>query len=307
MGRPTLFALGAYCWWGLSAIFWRELQSVAPGDQLGWRVASSAVLLGVYAMVRRHRTAAGATRRELGLGLLAAVLIGANWGVFLWAVSNEQAVEASLGYFLMPLFSAGLGVAFLAEKLRPPQIVALGLAALGGLWLFGVQGELPWVALALAGTFAVYGLVKKNTSWSATEGLTVEAWLLAPVALLFLVGRSATGTGVVGDGDLRTIALLAGTGIMTTVPLVLFAAAAKKVSLVVIGLLQYLNPTLQFLVGWLAFGESVDTERVAGFSLVWIALAVIVVDELRSGAAGRASERAGTRPSEAARSPGGRS
>jgi chloramphenicol-sensitive protein RarD len=295
MQRSVALVLGAYSWWGLSALFWRELAAVDAVDQLAWRVVSAFVLLGSWLAVKRlrhRRSPASATPSQaptttggawLG-GLAASLLITANWGAFLWAVSNGQAVEAALGYFLMPLFSAALGVLALGEKLRTRPAAALLLAACGVTWLIVVDRRLPVIALILGSTFALYGLAKKQTNWSAATSLMVEVAFIAPVMATVLVLRTAQGESVTGDGQPRTLALLVVAGLVTIVPLLLFAAAAQHVSLILIGLLQYLNPTLQFLVGWLVLNEPVDQTRVIGFSFVWLALAIIVFDQLQARA-----------------------
>jgi chloramphenicol-sensitive protein RarD len=279
--RSVLLVLGAYTWWGLSALYWRQLAAVAPLDQLAWRVLSGFVVLAVVAVLLGRRPAAGATLRQLGLGAVAAALIATNWLTFLWAVANEQAVEASLGYFLMPVFSAALGVVVQREHLNRTRAAALGLAVVGVAWLVGVSGRgVPWVALLLGSTFALYGLVKARTTWDAVEGLTVEVAIVAPAALVLLLVRLGQGVEVTGGGEPLTLSLLAVAGVVTVVPLVLFSSAARRVPLVVVGLLQYLNPTLQFLVGWRIFGEPMDGRRLVGFGFVWAALVLIVASEL---------------------------
>lgn len=275
----------AYSWWGLSALFWRELASVAAIDQLSFRVATGAFYLVVVWLFRRYNPLSHLTAAHWRYGLIAATAIGANWVVFLWAISTDQAVEASLGYFLMPLFAVALGVGLLGERLRPLQSGALVLASIGIIWTFIAVGSVPWIALVLGATFAIYGWARKQGPWQAVEGLTFETLLLAPIVLVILGTRSIGGANVVGDasnGSLWVAFLLAATGVATVVPLLLFASAAKKVSLTVIGFLQYINPTLQFLVGWRIFGEDVSTGRLSGFAWIWVALALIVLDELRS-------------------------
>jgi chloramphenicol-sensitive protein RarD len=222
------------------------------------------------------------TRRHLAFGVTASLLIATNWIVFLWAVDNGQAVEAALGYFLMPLISVGLGVGLLGERLRPLQGWALGLAGIGIVWTFVVIGSVPWVALVIGSSFAVYGWARKQGSFQAVGGLTFETMILAPVLLGVLVWRGSGVVAVTGDGDLTTLVFLAATGVVTVVPLLLFAAATKSVSLTSIGLLQYINPTLQFLVGWQIFGESVSNGRLLGFAWIWAALGLVVVDQFRS-------------------------
>ena len=287
----------AYVWWGASAIFWNELGSVAPIDQLSFRVVTAFFYLMVGATIfGRHLAANGVelslfngaglrshlTSRHLLYGIGAALSIGANWAVFLWAISIGQSVEAAFGYFLMPIMSVALGVGLLGEKLRRLQVGALALSTVGIVWSVVALGRLPWIAILVAATFAIYGLLRKQGPWDSVSGLTFETGLLAPVAAVALVWRSFAGEGITGDATIATFALIALTGVVTAVPLLAFASASRRVPLSVIGLLQYINPTLQFLVGWQVLGESVSGARLAGFAWVWVALVLIVIDEFGS-------------------------
>lgn len=287
----------AYVWWGGSAIFWSQLGSVAPLDQLSFRIVTAFFYLVIGVGLLRKRFVANGvevalfepgslrskvTAKHLSYGSLAALAIGANWALFLWAVSNGQAVEAAFGYFLMPLMSVALGVGLLGEKLRRLQVLALGFSAVGIVWTIVVLGRLPWVAILVAASFAIYGFLRKQGPWDAVSGLTFETGLLAPVAIVVLVVRSITPNAVLGDGSFITLILIAVTGVVTAVPLLAFASAARRVSLTAVGLLQYINPTLQFLVGWQVLGETVSGGRLAGFAWIWIALMLIVIDEVSS-------------------------
>lgn len=287
----------AYMWWGSSAIFWNELSSISPADQLGFRVVTAFAYLVIGVGFLRTRLAKkgieaslfnpGAlrshlTRSHLGYGVGGAVMITANWALFLWAVSNGQAVEAALGYFLMPLFSVALGIGMLGERLRRLQIIALLLSAVGITWTVVVVGSLPVIAILVGLTFAIYGFLRKQGPWDAVSGLTFETAVLAPLFGLTLIVRGVNGTSLFGDGSPATLILLAFTGFVTVVPLLAFGSASRRVPLTVIGLLQYINPTLQFLVGWQVLGESVSNNRLIGFVWIWIALALVVYDELSS-------------------------
>lgn len=285
---------GAYVWWGSSAIFWTQLSTVDPLDQLAFRVALAFATLLIGVAVLRHRrrpeptpsTAvpgsmpAGLGRRHLVYGTGAALAIGVNWALFLWAVGNGQAVEAALGYFLMPICSVALGVGLLGERLTTLQRAAIALSIVGILWSVAALGRLPVVALFVGISFAMYGLLRKQGPWDAVGGLTFETGLLTPVVVIVLVWRTAAGIPVTGDGRLTTLLLLALTGAVTAVPLLAFASAARRVPLTVLGLLQYVNPTLQFLVGWQVLGEAVTSIRLIGFAWIWAALLLVVVDEL---------------------------
>ena len=278
--RAVIFVILAYSWWGLSAIFWRALDTVAPLDQLGFRVGFGALYLLVWAAVRRTRPFSQLTSRHIAFGALSAVLIATNWAVFLWAIDNDQAVEAALGYFLMPLMSVAIGVLALGERLSLNQRIALGLASVGLVWTFVVVGAVPWVALALGSSFAVYGWARKVGPWNSVDGLTFEMSLVGPIVVGLVLWRAGSGTDVVGDGEATTMLLIIATGLVTIVPLLLFASAARAVSLTAVGLLQYINPTLQFLVGWQLFGEEVSAARLLGFAWIWLALVFVVCGEL---------------------------
>lgn len=287
----------AYVWWGGSAIFWNELGSVAPVDQLAWRVTTAFFYLAVGGFLLRDRFEAAAvpaslfrrggfsahlTRSHLTYGVGAALMIVMNWGLFLWSIDNGQAVEAALGYFLMPIISVALGVGLLGERLSKLQIAALILSIVGIVWTIVVVGRLPIVAILVGLTFALYGLLRKQGPWDSLSGLTFETGFLLPVLLAVLVIRGFSGESIAGDGTAWTIVLIFLTGVVTMVPLIAFASASKRVSLSVIGLLQYINPTLQFIVGWRVLGETVEASRLVGFAWIWLALALIVVDELVS-------------------------
>lgn len=281
--RATLLVVAAYVWWGLSAIFWRELGSVAPIDQISWRVLLGVAYLALFWAFRRSNPLRSLTRRHVGYGAIAAVFISANWVAFLWAIDNGQAVEASLGYFLMPLVSVALGVGLLGERLRRRQQAALLLAAIGAGWTLYVVGEVPWVAVVLGFSFAVYGWARKQGPWDAVSGLTFELLLISPVVIVLLVVRGFDGQQqITGNGSPGTLLLIALTGFVTIVPLLLFASSIKHVSLTVVGLLQYINPVLQFFVGWRIFGEEVTSGRLIGFVWIWAALVLVVSDELGS-------------------------
>lgn len=286
--RSVLLVVIAYVWWGLSAIFWRALDTVAPLDQLGFRVAFGALFLMGWAALRRIRPFGHVTQRHVRFGVFSAAMIAVNWAVFLWAIDNDQAVEAALGYFLMPLMSVAIGVLALGERPTIDQKIALVLASIGLVWTLVVLGSVPWVALALGSTFALYGWARKVGPWNSVDGLTFEMWFVGPVVAGLVLWRAVGGTEVTGDGSPTTLALIVATGLVTIVPLLLFATAARQVSLTAVGLLQYINPTLQFLVGWQLFGEDVPLGRLLGFAWIWVALAFVVRSEFRAARTRRA-------------------
>lgn len=280
--RATLLVAAAYAWWGFSPVFWRELDSVAPLDQVSWRVSLGLAYLLLVSFWRRSNPLRYMTRRHVGYGVVSATAIALNWAGFLWAIDNEQAVEAALGYFLMPLLSVALGVGLLGERLRPLQATALLFGVIGMCWTLYVVGTVPWVAVVLGISFTVYGWARKQGPWDAINGLTFELLLIAPIFVGVLMVRAAGENNIAGDGSASTMVLIALTGLVTVVPLLLFASAAKRVPLTVIGMFQYINPTMQFLIGWRLFGEDVTGLRLVGFAWIWMALALVVTDELRS-------------------------
>jgi chloramphenicol-sensitive protein RarD len=285
MNRGTLYALGAYLMWGSFPIYFKQLQHVAALQIIGHRVVwSCAVLAVVIALTRTTavlRANAG-NLRVVRTYALAAVLIAINWLVFVWAVNGGFVVEASLGYFITPLISVLIGVLFLRERIRPWQWAAVTLAGAGVLYLTVSLGTVPWIALTLGISFALYALVKKFAPLGAVHGLAFETGLLLPPAFIYLLYLQRTGTGAFLHAGAPTDALLIGAGVITTLPLLLFAAAAKRIPLSLIGLLQYITPTLQFLVGVYFYGEPFTRSRAIGFGLVWVALIIFSADGLRT-------------------------
>jgi chloramphenicol-sensitive protein RarD len=248
-------------------------------------VWSLVFLLGVLALRRQWRWVGELwrQRRQVALLALSALLIAGNWLVYVYAVHSGQVVEASLGYFVNPLFNVALGVLVLHERLRRAQWIALALAAAGVLWLTWAAGRLPWIALALASLFAVYALVRKTARVGALEGLAVETMLIAPVALPWLLWWTLAGGGAMGRGDLALDGWLLLSGPLTALPLLFFTAGARRLRLVTIGLLQYISPTLQFALGVWVFGEPFGAARLAGFALIWAALALYSADAAAQG------------------------
>lgn len=280
--RGTAYCAAAYLLWGLFPLYWPLLEPASAVEVLAHRVVWSllvvAVLLQVTRRWGRFRAAVADRRRLLRLSL-AAVAIALNWGVYIYGVQTDRVVEASLGYFVSPLLTVLLGVVVLGEPLRRSQRVSLGAAGLAVLVLTVEAGEPPWIALLLAGSFGLYGLLKKTVGIGPLEGLAVETAVLAPVAALYLALLGGDGT-FTSEGPGHT-ALLIGGGVVTAVPLLLFGAAAGRISLTTLGMMQYLTPTIQFLLGVLLLHEPMGPARLLGFVLVWTALAVFTVDVLR--------------------------
>jgi chloramphenicol-sensitive protein RarD len=279
--RGVPLGVAAYLCWGFFPLYWPLLEPAGSLEILAHRFVWSMVfvLVAITAMGRWRAFAAIARDRRLMLILTAAsVTIALNWGGFIYGVTNGHVIETSLGYFVNPLVTVLLGVFVLKETLRPVQWVAIAIGASAVVVLTVDYGRLPWVALLVAFSFAIYGFLKKKADLGAFEGLGMETAILFPVALAFLVVLQVRGQLAFGHEGPGNAVLLVGTGIVTAIPLLLFGAAATRLSLTTIGLLQYLGPIIQFLVGLTIFGEDMTTARWAGFVLVWLALVIFTVD-----------------------------
>lgn len=282
--KGVLFGAGAYVFWGLTPLFWNLIDNVGAINLLTNRIVwSIPVLLVILAVQRRFRELRDSLRsgRTVAITALAAGLLAINWGVWLYAITNEQIVEGSLGYFVTPLVSVALGVIVLRETLRRLQWVAVGIATVGVVGMAISVGTPPWIALALAFSFGTYGLVKKRPEIAAPLiSLMGEVLVLTVPAVFVLVAFANPDDPRVSDGLTTTLFLLT-TGIVTTVPLLLFGAATKRIPLTTIGLLQYIAPTLQLIVGVFVFDETLEAERLVWFIVVWIALAVLTYDSVK--------------------------
>jgi chloramphenicol-sensitive protein RarD len=286
-------ALGgaAYVLWGLFPPFFRLLEPAAPVEVLAHRVLWTLVLMAVVlAAVRGWGALRTLSLRGWAMVTAAAVLIAVNWGLFIYAVGVGHVVEVALGYFIGPLVSVLLGVVVLHERLRRLQWVAVGIAAVAVLVIAVGDGRVPWLGLGLAVSFATYGLIKKTVPLPATASLTAEGVVLAPLALAYLVVLQVAGTGTVTGHGAGHVLLLMAAGPITAVPLLLYGASARRIPLSVLGTLQYIAPTLQFLIGVVLYGEAMPAERWVGFGLVWLALVVFTVDLLRSSRPRRVAE-----------------
>lgn len=282
--RGLVFGVSAYLLWGLFPLYWGLLEPSGPLEILAHRIVWSLVfVLGVLAVLRRWTwlRSLPSRRRSLGLLVVAAVLLGANWYVYIYGVNSGQVVETSLGYFINPLVAILLGVVVLRERLRTTQWTALGLGALAVAVLAVDYGRLPWIAIVLAFSFGTYGLLKKVVGAPAVEGLAVESAALVLPAVAYLVWLTASGDAAFGHVSVGHTLLMVGAGVTTAIPLLFFAGAANRVPLSTLGVLQYLAPVLQFLIGVFVFAEDMPAARWAGFGLVWVALAVFTVDGVR--------------------------
>ncbi|MGW0032490.1 EamA family transporter RarD [Streptomyces sp. NPDC003314] len=292
-----LYGIGAYGMWGLVPLFWPLLKPAGAIEILAHRMVWSLAFVGLALLVLRRwgwiRELARSPRK-LGLIILAATVITVNWGLYIWSVNTGHVVEASLGYFINPLVTIALGVLVLQERLRPAQWAAVGIGFAAVLVLAIGYGQPPWISLVLAFSFALYGLVKKKVNIGGLESLAAETAVQFLPALAYLVWLGGQGTLAFGAHGAGHTALLAATGLVTAVPLVCFGAAAIRVPLSTLGLLQYLAPTFQFLLGVLYFHEAMPPERWAGFSLVWLALTILTWDALRTNRRSRAAIAAAT-------------
>jgi len=283
MNKGIWYAIGAYASWGLFPIYWKLLHHVPALQLIGHRIIWSFFALIIIILCIRQWAGFRSTMftvSVLRVYCIAAVLIGINWLTYVWAVNACHIVETSLGYFINPLLSVLMGVLFLHEHLRPRQWISIGLAAAGVLFLAIVHGSIPWIALTLAFSFAFYGLVKKTAPLGSLYGLTLETGMLFLPALFYLYISDVNGTGAFLHTGTTADILLAGAGIVTTIPLLLFASAARRIPLSMIGILQYVSPTLQFLIGVLVYQESFTFIQFIGYAIVWIALIIFAMESL---------------------------
>lgn len=282
--RGTLYGAAAYGLWGLFPLYWPLLAPASPVEVVAHRIVwSLLVVVALLAAVRRLPAFAAALRDRSRLWrlALAAVVISVNWATYIYGVTSDQVVETSLGYFVNPIVTVLMGVLVLGERLRPGQWAALGLAAVAVVVLTVEAGRPPYIALVLAFSFGTYGLLKKTTRVGAVEGLGVETLVLFLPAGGYLMWLGATGDGTFTSEGSGHVALLVLSGLVTAVPLLLFGAAATRVPLTTLGILQYLAPTLQFLIGVLLFDEAMPPARLFGFGLVWVALALFTSEAVR--------------------------
>jgi chloramphenicol-sensitive protein RarD len=282
--RGFLLGVAAYVMWGAFPLYWPLLEPAGALEILAHRIVWSAVVMGIL-VVALGRTAAFrrvvADRRVARQLALGAFVITVNWATYIWGVNNGHVVETSLGYFINPLVTVLMGVFILGERLRPWQWAAMGVAGLAVVVLTVDYGRLPWVALVLAFSFGSYGLCKKQAGAPPVESLTFETLVIGPLALSYVVWLSVTGDSSFAGHGAGHALLFASTGVVTAVPLICFGGAAIRVSMVTLGLLQYLAPILQFALGVLYFHEDMPAGRWAGFLLVWVALVIFTVESLR--------------------------
>jgi chloramphenicol-sensitive protein RarD len=280
-----LLGAGAYAIWGLFPLYFRALSAASPLEVLAHRVIWSLAFVALLLLLRRQWAwirGVARNRRVMGLLLASATAIALNWGIYIWAVDQDRVVEASLGYFINPLVTVAMGVLLLKERLRRGQWVAVSIGAVAVVVLTVDYGRLPWIALSLAASFATYGLVKKTVGIGSLESLAVETALLFLPFLGFLLWLEASGGAAFVLDGWTTSLLLASTGVVTAIPLLMFGGSARRIPLSTMGLLQYLTPVIQFALGIAVFGEAMPASRWFGFAMVWLALAVLTYDSIRA-------------------------
>lgn len=297
-----MYALSAYLLWGVLPLYFLALTPTGPWEVVAWRVLLSFVFCLLLLTVMRGWRAFAVILRQprlLGWTALAGLLIYVNWQVFLIGTLTGHVVETSLGYFINPITTVLLGVFLLKERIRPLQWAAVAVAAVAVIVIIVGYGSVPWIALSLTASFGIYGLIKKKIgpAVDAVSGLTLESFWLIPIAVVQLVIVAQTAPGLtMGENGAWHTAVLAFAGVATAVPLLLFAAGARRVNLTVIGMIQFITPIMQFLLGVLVLGEPMPVERWVGFIVVWIAIALFVVDLLLAARRARRDQRGVAHP-----------
>ena len=284
----------AYIMWGLLTLYWKVLKEFDPFELIGWRIATSVVvLIGVVVATGRTRALVTALRdpKLMGRIVIASMLLTANWTLYVWAVVNEHVIETALGYFIAPLLTIVIGVAVLREKLRLTLKIAVGFAVAGLSVLTVSYGRVPWVAISIASTWSIYGYLKKQVPLKPLESLTAEVVILAIPALAFVVVTWNRSDSIPNTANTVEMVFALLTGVITAAPLLLFAGASQRTPLTIIGPMQYLVPTINFIIGWAIFDEAVSATRFGGFFLIWICLGFVVSDVIASQRSSRAVGR----------------
>jgi len=280
----VVYAASAFFIWGISPIYWKALRAVPALEIILHRMVWSFFFLVPLILVMRRWTDfidVLKNYRTLLMLLFTALIIGANWLLYIWAVNNDNLLQASLGYYINPLVNVVLGMVFLKERLRPPQILAVLLAAAGVLYLTIYYGEFPWIALALAVSFGLYGLIRKIAPVGSLAGLTVETLLLSIPALVYLLYIDSQGVGTIFRVSLKLDLLLMGCALATAIPLLFFTLGARRLYLTTVGLLQYIAPSCMFLLAVFLFREPLVKAQVVTFIFIWTALAIYSTDSVR--------------------------
>lgn len=277
------YALAAFIWWGFAPIYFKLIVHVPPMVVLGHRIIWSVLLLAVLVAIRKQWPQARAALRDPRARILltvSTILIGVNWLIFIYAIFTDRIMDASLGYFINPLFTVALGMIFLGERMRRAQWIATIIAAAGIVYLTVSHSGLPWIAISLPATFAIYSLLRKQAHVGPMVGLFVETALLLPLALGYLIWAHAQADAAEYTTP-GTIALLSLAGVVTTMPLLWFVAGSKRLPFITIGFMQYISPSMQFVTAVLIYNEAFDRDRMIAFALVWIAIGIFITDSLR--------------------------
>jgi chloramphenicol-sensitive protein RarD len=283
MNRGVLYGIAAYLMWGFFPIYLKALQVVPSLQIMLHRVVWSFLFVMLLVLLRREWPRFRDSLRKPRVLLtytLTAVLLSVNWLIYIYGINSNQVVETSLGYFINPLLSVALGVVFLRERLRPMQWFPVGLAALGVLYLTLQYGSLPWIALALAFSFGMYGLIKKIAPLGSLHGLSLETGIIFIPAFLYLLYAESQGNASFAHLGWNVTLLLAFAGVVTALPLLLFGLAARSIPLTLLGILQYIAPTVQFLLGIFLYQEPFTVTRLIGFAIIWLALIIFTVEEM---------------------------
>ena len=296
MSSGILYGLSAYVLWGMFPLFFKQLQAASAIEVVLHRMVWSLVFVLIVLAVLRRWNWLGDVRRSpalVGKFAVSALLLAGNWLSYVWAVNNGHVLDASLGYFILPLINVALGFIFLHERPRKAQWVAFALAATGVLWMAVQSGHVPWLALLIAMTFGFYGLMRKTATLGALEGMSLETMLLAPLAVVALLWAGPSGPGSQWPAhDAHTWLFFLLSGPVTAIPLLLFAAGARRVPLSTMGFLQYITPSILALMGVFLYGETFAGPRAVGFVLIWVALVLYTMEGLWAGRRAAAAARA---------------
>ena len=278
-------ALAAYFMWGLAPIYFKWIAHIAPGEILVHRIVWSFAFLIIVVVSIKHWSKVQAILRQPGLMLKltgTAILLATNWLLFIWAVTNDHILDASLGYYINPLFSVALGVMFLGERLRRWQLVAVVLACTGVLVQLVTLGSVPVISLALAGTFGLYGLFRKQLAVDSFPGLLFESAVLLPIAIIYWIFFVDSPTANMMVNDTNTNVLLIAAGIVTTAPLICFTIAAKRLTLSAVGFFQYIGPSMMFVLATYYYNEALVFEKLLTFAFIWTALVIFSLDSVKA-------------------------
>lgn len=279
----VLYAVVAYLLWGILPIYWKVINSVFSieilSNRIVWAFVFTVVIIAVTKQLEELKRITK-DKKQMFYIFIASILIAFNWGLYIWAVNSDKIVDSSLGYYINPLFSVALGVVIFKEKLSYWQKAALSIAFIGVIIKTLQYGKIPWISLGLAISFALYGAVKKSVKASSIVGLTLETTMLTPVAAAYIVLRHFSGVGAFEREGALVVLMLIGSGVVTAVPLLLFASGAKRLPMSVLGFTQYISPTISLLIGIFVYHESFTAVDMIGFGFIWAALAIYSLSQM---------------------------